>query len=107
MRRMAASLRKARAFRLRFSQSLARRRRRLSQAMVRFDDPALGQHLEPLGAIRAFDDLQIDVQQHPRQRLLKHRPLVAAVRVEFEQGGEQLKQAGHQQHPTVVIACWS
>ena len=35
MRRMEASLRKASAFRLRFSQSLARRRQRFSQPMVR------------------------------------------------------------------------
>src|SRR5450432_1817248 len=35
MRRMEASLRKARALRLRFSQSLASRRQRFNQAMVR------------------------------------------------------------------------
>ena len=63
MRRMEASLRKARALRLRFSQSLASRRQRLSQPMVPLDDPAPGQHLEPLGAIGAFDNLDVDLPQ--------------------------------------------
>jgi hypothetical protein len=40
MRRMEASLRKARALRLRFSQSLASRRQRFNQASVRADAEA-------------------------------------------------------------------
>ena len=45
---MEASLRKARALRLRFSQSLASRRQRLSQAMVRSTIQRLGSTTKPL-----------------------------------------------------------
>lgn len=48
MRRMEASLRKARAVRLRFSQSLANRRQRLSQAIVRSTIQRLGSATKPL-----------------------------------------------------------
>jgi len=48
MRRMDASLRKASALRLRFSQSLANRRQRLSQAMVRSTIHRLGSATKPL-----------------------------------------------------------
>ena len=45
---MDASLRKATALRLRFSQSLANRRQRLSQAMVRSTTQRLGWTTKPL-----------------------------------------------------------
>ena len=45
---MEASLRKARALRLRFSQSLASRRQRFSQAMVRSTIQRLGSTTKPL-----------------------------------------------------------
>src|SRR5271168_4179317 len=48
MRRMEASLRKARAFRLRFSQSLASRRQRFNQAIVRSTIQRLGNGTNPL-----------------------------------------------------------
>src|ERR1700758_3768334 len=48
MRRMEASFRNARALRLRFSQSLARRRQRLSQAMGRSTIQRLGSGANPL-----------------------------------------------------------
>ena len=48
MRRMEASFRNARALRLRFSQSLARRRQRLSQAIVRSTIQRLGNCTNPL-----------------------------------------------------------
>src|SRR5215471_6086034 len=48
MRRMEASLRKARALRLRFSQSLASRRQRFNQAMVRSTIQRLGNGTNPL-----------------------------------------------------------
>jgi len=43
------------------------------------------------------------VSQDPGQRLLKQRPLVAAVGVEFAQEREQAKQGGHQQHAAIAI----
>src|SRR5262249_22358491 len=48
MRRIEASFKNARALRLRFSQSLARRRQRLSQAMVRSTIQRLGNCTNPL-----------------------------------------------------------
>src|SRR6266436_2907054 len=48
MRRMEASFKNARALRLRFSQSLARRRQRLSHAMVRSTIQRLGNLTNPL-----------------------------------------------------------
>src|SRR5258708_10534686 len=48
MRRMEASFKNARALRLRFSQSLARRRQRLSHAMVRSTIQRLGNCTNPL-----------------------------------------------------------
>ena len=48
MRRMEASLKNARALRLRFSQSLARRRQRLSHAIVRSTIQRLGNCTNPL-----------------------------------------------------------
>src|SRR5215475_6401671 len=48
MRRMEASLMKARALRLRFSQSLASRRQRFSQAIVRSTIQRLGNGTKPL-----------------------------------------------------------
>ena len=48
MRRMEASLRKARALRLRFSQSLASLRQRFSQPMVRSTIQRLGRTTKPL-----------------------------------------------------------
>jgi hypothetical protein len=48
MRRMEASLRKARALRLRFSQSLASRRQRINQAMVRSTIQRFGNGTNPL-----------------------------------------------------------
>src|ERR1700727_358879 len=48
MRRMEASLTKARALRLRFSQSLASRRQRFNQAIVRSTIQRLGNGTNPL-----------------------------------------------------------
>ena len=48
MRRMEASFKKARPLQLRFSQSLARRRQRLSQAIVRSTIQRLGSCTKPL-----------------------------------------------------------
>ena len=47
MRRMDASFKNARALRLRFSQSLARRRQRLSHAIVRSTIQRLGNRTNP------------------------------------------------------------
>ena len=79
MRRIEARRKNAKAFRLRHSQSLAKRRQRLSQAMVRStpEDFANGG--------------------------LKDRSLIAAVGIELQQEWMQAKQCGHHQHPAVTI----
>ena len=49
-----------------------------------FHDPAFGQHLEAFGHIGSLHDLNLDPVQHPSQRGLKLRPLIAAIGVELE-----------------------
>ena len=75
---MDASLMKASALRLRFSQSLASRRQRLSQAMVRSTtDPTPGLDDEALHPIGSLDDLGLEIGQDAGQGAVKdrfHRP---------------------------------
>src|SRR5271168_864865 len=63
MRRMEASFKNARALRLRFSQSLARRRHRLSHAIVRSTIQRLGNWTNPLAR---SDRLTISVSRRGR-----------------------------------------
>lgn len=42
------------------------------------DDPALGQHLEPLGGVGAFDDFQVPRPEFPHRRR-RGRSLIAAI----------------------------
>jgi hypothetical protein len=75
---MEASFKNARALRLRFSQSLARRRQRLSHAMVRSTIQRLGNH-EPPGMIGTFNDFGFEARQDFGERLGKKRPLIGAI----------------------------
>ena len=86
---MEASLRKPSALRLRFSQSLASRRQRLSQGDGAFNNPALGQHDEALGAIGSLDDLGLELGLDASQCAMKDRPLIGAVGEQFCQEGEE------------------
>src|ERR1700732_4579422 len=63
MRRMEARFKNARALRLRFSQSLARRRQRLSHAMVRSTIQRLGNRTNP---VAWSDRLTISVSRSGR-----------------------------------------
>ena len=102
MRRMEAQRRKARALRLRHSQSLARRRHRLSQAMVRSTIQRLGSTTN----LWRSERLTISTLTWPQacaQSVLELRTLVAAVGVELEQEGIQSEQRAHQQHAAVAI----
>ncbi len=103
MRRIEARRKNAKAFRLRHSQSLAKRRQRLSQAMVAFDDPSLGQDRKALCYIGTLDDLYVDLPEDFANGGLKDRPLIAAVGIELQQEWMQAKQCGHHQHPAVTI----
>ena len=69
---MDASLMKASALRLRFSQSLASRRQRLSQAT--FDHPTPGLDDEALHPIGSLDDLGLEIGQDAGQGAVKDRP---------------------------------
>src|ERR1700720_612667 len=64
MRRIEARRKNASAFRLRFSQSLASLRQRLSHAMVAF-----GQHHKSADPIGTFDNLNVEMRQNFCKRL--------------------------------------
>ena len=98
---MDASLIKASALRLRFSQSLASRRQRLSQAMVRSTTQRLGWTTKPF---TRSDRLTISVSRSGRiagQGAVKDRPLIGAVGEQFPEKGKQTEQ-GRQQRETAV-----
>ena len=98
---MDASLMKASALRLRFSQSLASRRQRLSQAMVRSTTQRLGWTTKPLHPIGSLDDLGLEIGQDAGQGAVKDRPLIGAVGEQFPEKGKQTEQ-GRQQRETAV-----
>ena len=99
---MDASLMKASALRLRFSQSLASRRQRLSQAMVRSTTQRLGWHNdEALHPIGSLDDLGLEIGQDAGQGAVKDRALIGAVGEQFPEKGKQTEQ-GRQQSETAV-----
>src|ERR1700716_4490146 len=103
MRRIEARRKNAKAFRLRHSQSLAKRRQRLSQAMVRSTIHRLGQDRKAFCDIGALDDLHVDLPEDFANGGLKDRPLIAAVGIELQQEWMQAKQCGHHQRPAVPI----
>src|ERR1700730_13899151 len=83
MRRIEARRRKASAFRVRFSKSLAKRRQRLSHAKVRSTTQRRGRSSKPFGLIGAFDDVDLKVRQDFGRSLLKDRALISAVSKEL------------------------
>ena len=97
---MDASLMKASALRLRFSQSLASRRQRLSQAMVRSTTQRLGWTTKPF---TRSDRLTISVSRSgdAGQGAVKDRALIGAVGEQFPEKGKQTEQ-GRQQRETAV-----
>ena len=98
---MDASLMKASALRLRFSQSLASRRQRLSQAMVRSTTQRLGWTTKPFTRSGSLDDLGLEIGQDAGQGAVKDRPLIGAVGEQFPEKGKQTEQ-GRQQRETAV-----
>ena len=100
MSRMDASLMKASALRLRFSQSLA------SPAAVEpgdgaFDHPTPGLDDEALHPIGSLDDLGLEIGQDAGQGAVKDRALIGAVGEQFPEKGKQTEQ-GRQQRETAV-----
>ena len=66
------------------------------------NDPALRQHDE-LADVGPLDDLDVDLLADAVQPLLELRPLVAAVRVKFQQKWEQAEYSAHQQYAAITI----
>ena len=95
---MDASLMKASALRLRFSQSSSRRQR-LSQAMVRSTTQRLGWTTKPFTRSDRLTGLEIG--QDAGQGAVKDRPLIGAVGEQFPEKGKQTEQ-GRQQRETAV-----
>ena len=95
--------RNMRAVKLRFSQSLASFRQRLSQAMVRSTIQRLGKCDEALRLIGSLDDLDLDPRQGFADRSGEDRPLIGAVGEQFFEIGEPAKQRRKQQSAAVAI----
>ena len=103
MRRMEARWRKASALWLRFSQSLASRRQRLSQPMVRSTIQRCGSTTKPLASSRR---LTISITR-PGMTLAiaiqEDRPCIGAVCEQLAQERELSEQGGQQQHAAVAV----
>lgn len=87
MRRMEARWRKARAFFVRFSQFLAKRRQRLSLAKVRFTTQRSGRTSKPLALSERLTICVMICGKTFRQRPLKLRPLIATIGDSFFRKG--------------------
>src|SRR3954447_12010464 len=103
MRRTEAQRRNASALRLRHSQSLARRRQRLSRAMVRSTIHRLGRTAKPSATSDRLT-ISTSTRRRARRRPAWNRgPGVAAIGVELEQEGVEPEEAGHQQHASIAV----
>jgi hypothetical protein len=96
MRRMEASFKKARPLQLRFSPSLARRRQRLSQAIVRSTIQRLGSCTKPDAR---SDRLMISVGEP----VGKNRTLIGAVGKQLLKEWKPAKQRGEQQQAAIAV----
>ena len=67
------------------------------------NDPALGQHHESLGLIRALDDLRSQVRQDFFERVVELAPLIAGVSEQCLQEGIHPEQGRKQQDAAVAI----
>ena len=68
-----------------------------------FHDPPPGQHLEALGLVGAFDDLDLDAAHGGPQSALELLALVAAIGVELQQEGKEAEQVGHEHDAAAAI----
>ena len=98
-----ARRRNASAFRLRFSQSLARRLQRPSHANVRSTDPPLRKDNKSFCVIGALDDLHIHPRHYFRHGAAKQRALITAIGVEFHQERIQAEHGRHHECAAVAI----
>src|SRR6476661_8860768 len=103
MRRIEARRKNASAFRLRFSQSLASLRQRLSQRDGALDDPAFGQDHTSADLIGTFDDFNIEMRQNFCKRFRKFRSLITAVGEQRLQKGKHAEQCRHDENASIAI----
>src|SRR5664280_2808774 len=103
MSRIEASLRNARAFQPRHSQSFASRRQRLSHAKVLSTSQRFGKTTNPLAQFERLTISTLTCGHGALHRRLKLRPLIAAVGVKLKQERKGAKQGRHQQGAAVAI----
>ena len=98
-----ARRRNASAFRLRFSQSLARRLHRPSHANVRSNDPPLREDDKSFCVIGTLDDLHVHPRHYFCHGAAKQRALIAAIGVEFHQERIHAEHGRHYRLPLTAI----
>src|SRR5436305_9115946 len=103
MRRIEASRRNASALRLRFSQSLASLRQRLSQAKVRSTTQRRGSTTNPFVRSERLTIFSFELRQDLRQGLLKLRPLVATIGKELFQERVHPEKGRKKQDAAIAI----
>ena len=103
MMRIEKRRKKASALRLRFSQSLASLRQRLSRLDRALDDPAFWQNDEAFDLIAALDDLGFEVGRDSRLGFLELRPLIAGVGKELLQERIHACQGRKKQNAAIAI----
>src|SRR6201994_23901 len=67
------------------------------------DHPPLWEDDEPLGKIRTFDDLDLDLRQNGRHGVAELRSLIAAVSIQPEQERVETEQCREQHRTAVTI----
>ena len=105
MRRMEAISRKARALRLRHSQSLATQRQWFNQASV-LSTATFRQNDEAFDLVRALDGLPLQLCQDSFDRGAECRALVAAIGVKPQQEGVEIEQDAQQPWPPIAAMSW-
>ena len=103
MRRMEASLRKARALRLRLFPVLGQSAAAVEPGDRPFDDPTPGLDDEAPDPIGLFDDLGLEMGPDAGQCTVKDRPLIGAVGEQFPEKGKQTEQCRQQLEAAVAI----
>ena len=68
-----------------------------------FHDPSLGQDDKGFSVIRALDDFDIHLRHYFRDSAAKHRALIAAIGVEFQQERIHAEHRRHDQRAAIAI----
>jgi hypothetical protein len=103
MRRIEARRKNASAFRLRHSQSLAKRRQRLSHAMVRSTIQRLGNTTNPLTGSERLTISMTKMRQNFCKHFRKFRSLISAVGEQRLQKRKHAEQRRHDENASIAI----